>query len=462
MKARGPITMAVLSLIPLVLWADALPLDARFTDAATTLSSVAVCLALAGTCAFALNLMLGARLGVVDRYFGGLDKMFRVHQINGRVAFLLLLGHAVFIVGSRAAQSWDSALRLFSPAGGWTVIFGVLALAGMTVAIVLTLYVRLNHEVFVYVQRAFGFVFILAALHVFMTPGTKAFSPALTYYLGSLSALGLIAFAYRSLFDDVLVKRHDYRVTDVRPLDEAVTEIVMSPREDPLEFKPGQFLFVTFYSDALRKSLHPFSLESEGHSAVITLRPGEISEQFHPFSISSTPAESDLRVVFKEVGDYTHAMRSLEKDAWARIEGPYGTFSYLNIDNPRQIWIAGGIGITPFLSMARSLAPSDYQIDFYYSMKSIRNAYLLAEFLQIEHRVPNFNVIPYPEDEVGYLSADAIEERSGDLTGKDIMICGPPPMIDALKGQLHAKGVPRGRVHYEKFGFAPKDRRKKR
>ncbi|MGH2805926.1 MAG: ferredoxin reductase family protein, partial [Actinomycetota bacterium] len=369
MKARGPLTLIVLSSIPIVLWIVARPLDERFTDPATTLTSIAVCLALAGTCAFALNLVLGARLGVIDRFFGGLDKMFRVHQINGRVAFLLLLGHAVGIIVSRATLSVDSALDLFTASAGWTIWLGIVALVAMTITIGLTLYARLNHEVFVYVQRAFGFVFILAALHVFRTPGTKAYSPALTYYLAAISIAGLAAFAYRSLFDNVLVKRHDFRVTDVHPLDESVMEIVMTPEDRPLRFKPGQFLFVTFYSDAMHKHLHPFSVVLEGSSAIVTLRPGESHEQFHPFSISSTPGGRELKIVFKEVGDYTHAMRSLEPGTWARVEGPYGTFSYLNLSNERQVWIAGGIGITPFLSMARSLDDPRFQIDFYYSMK---------------------------------------------------------------------------------------------
>ena len=457
MRIRGPVTLTVLSLIPIGLWVEARPLDSRFVDATTTFTSIAVCLALTGTCAFALNLVLGARLSFIDRFFGGLDKAFRVHQINGRVAFLLLLGHAVFIAAGRASQSTDALLQLFTPAAGWTTFLGVLALGAMTIAICLTLYVRLNHEVFVYVQRVFGFVFMLAALHVFRTPGTKAFSPVLTYYLAGLTIIAVSAFAYRSLFDNVLVKRHDYRVTELRPLDETVMEIVMTPVNQSLAFKPGQFLFVTFYSEVVNKNLHPFSIESEGHSAVITLRPGEIHEQFHPFSITSTPEDADLRIVFKDVGDYTHAMRSLDEGAWARIEGPYGTFSHVNLRNRRQVWIAGGIGITPFLSMARSLDPA-YEVDFYYSMRSTSTAYLLAEFLRIAEDLPNFEVIPYPEDEVGFLTADAIEQRSGSLTSKDIMLCGPPPMIDALRTQLYAKGVPKKQVLYEKFGFTPKRR----
>lgn len=455
MRARGPITLIVLCLIPMPLWAAAAPLETRFDETTTAFTNIGVCLALVGTCAFALNLVLGGRISAIDRFFGGLDKVFRVHQVNGRVAFLLLVGHAVFIAASRGVESAEGALRLFTPAAGWTIFLGIVALAVMTITICLTLYVRLNHEIFVYVQRAFGFVFVVATLHVFWTPGTKALSPVLTYYLAGLSIAGLAAFAYRSLFDSVLVKRHDYRVTDSLPLDETVMEIVMTPVHEPLQFKPGQFLFVTFTSEAVTRNLHPFSIESVGNSAVVTLRPGEIHEQFHPFSITSKPDDRDLRIVFKDVGDYTHAMRSVDKGAWARVEGPYGGFSYLNLRNPRQVWIAGGIGITPFLSMARSLTPT-YEVDFYYSMRSIRNAYLLSEFLRIAEDLSSFNVIPYPEDEVGFLTADVIEQHSGGLTARDFMICGPPPMIDALRAQLRANGVPNKQVHFEKFGFAPK------
>ena len=123
--------------------------------------------------------------------------------------------------------------------------------------------------------------------------------------------------------------------------------------------------------------------------------------------------------------------------------------------------IAGGIGITPFLSMARSLEDPTHNIDFYYSMKSLSNAYLLSEFLEIGERLPNFRVIAYPEDEVGFLTGDVIEQGTPDLKRREIMICGPPGMIDALRSQLYAKGVPRSHVHFEKFGFAPKQRAKR-
>src|SRR5215471_10958950 len=333
-SVRGPLALAVLYIIPLVLWARSEPLDQRFTGQFAILTSIAVLCAFAGTSAFALNLVLGARLRPVETLFGGLDRMYRVHRINGQLAFLLLLAHFVLILASRATISTTTALDLLGPGAGWTVFAGFLALVAMTISIVLTLFVRLGHEVFVYVQRSFGFIFLIACYHVFTTHGAKAASPALNWYMVALATLGVAAFAYRSVFGNVLVRRHPYRVVAANRLDESVTEVVMEPLATPLAFTPGQFVFVNFRSLAMRQELRPFELSMEHQ--VFAFRAG--------------------------------ALRRLEVGADAVVEGPYGSFSHQNVPRERQIWIAGGIGVTPFLSMARGLGDHDrLDVDFYRS-----------------------------------------------------------------------------------------------
>jgi predicted ferric reductase len=148
---RGPFVLGALCVIPVLLWAGSAPLDTRFSSTFTSLTSLAVVFAFAGTSAFALNLVLGARIRIVEALFGGLDRMYSFHRANGQIAFLLLLGHVVLILAGRATISAGTALDLLSPSAGWTVFAGVLAFSGMTVSILLTLFVRLGHEVFVYV-----------------------------------------------------------------------------------------------------------------------------------------------------------------------------------------------------------------------------------------------------------------------------------------------------------------------
>ncbi|MBA3431560.1 MAG: ferredoxin reductase family protein [Actinobacteria bacterium] len=445
--------MVLLCVIPIVLWARALPLGTRFSDATSTLTSLGVVCALAGITSFALNLVLGGRFGLIGRFFGGLPRMYAAHQINGRVAYLLLVAHACFITASRATISPDTALGLFTGRAGWVVTVGVAALVCMSISIFLTLYSHANHELFVYIQRSFGAIFLIGALHAFMTPGTKAFSSVLTYYLAGVALLGVCGWIYRSLFDDVLVRRREYRVSHTQALDAAVMEITMAPKSEPLDFTPGQFVYVSFLSRAMTERLRPITIVSEGPTEVVTFRAGGIRHQFHPFSITSASGQRQLKVTVKAVGDYTAAMRLLEEGAEARVEGPYGSFSYLNVRNPHQVWIAGGIGVTPFVSMARSLGPSEHDIDLYYAVKSSDDGYFADEFRRIGERYGNLRVIMVPEDVFGFVSADYVAESSGGLTDKDIFICGPPIMIDSLRSQFAAKGVPHGRLHYELFGF---------
>src|SRR6478735_3863974 len=248
---RGPLVLVGLCATPLVLWALAAPIGPRFSSSTLALTSAGVLCAFAGTSAFAINLMLGARLRFVERLFGGLDRMYRVHRQNGQIAFALLAMHAFLIFAGRVTVSVSSGFDLVTPRAGRVVFVGFVALTIMGVALVLTLFVRLGQEVFVYVQRTFGFVFLLATYHVFATNGAKALSPTLKWYMAALATAGIASFVYRSLLHNVLVRRKRYTVTAVNRLDDFVTEIVMEPKGKPLAYRAGQFVFVSFRSTAL-------------------------------------------------------------------------------------------------------------------------------------------------------------------------------------------------------------------
>src|SRR6185436_3048157 len=124
--------------------------------------------------------------------------------------------------------------------------------------------------------------------------------------------------------------------------------------------------FVSFRSSALRERQRAVDISLQRQ--VLSIRAGEISNQFHPFSITSAPAERTLRITVKAIGDYTNALRRLlDEGAEAIVEGPFGSFSNAGLPQPRQIWAAGGIGVTPFLSMARSLGDGGPAVHFYYA-----------------------------------------------------------------------------------------------
>lgn len=438
---------------PVLLWLTGSPGPLR-GDASRWLSTLAVALGLMAVADFALNVILGARIPLVHRALGGLERLYALHRVNGRVVYGLVVLHVCLVVASRSSVSLEQVGRLFWPSPSAAVLVGLGAFLVMTAGIYLTLYARLTHETFVHVQRALGGTFAIAAVHVLLTNNAVAGSPLLKGYLLVLGAVALGSWIYRSVLGSLLVRRYDYIVTEARELDPEVVEITMAPADRPLLAKPGQFVFVTFYSNSFNAQFHPISMQAVGNSAVIELRPGETRDQLHPFSLTSTSEDRELKLVVKAVGSFTRALHLLEPGAAARVEGPYGEFSYLNVDNPRQVWLAGGIGITPFLSMARSLEPGGRQILLMHGVKTRAEAFFAEELEAIAERVPDLRVLIVAEDEAGFINAGMIEREFG-LEDTDFMIVGPPVMERALFQQLVAKGVPEARIHSERFAFGP-------
>src|SRR5438034_7659539 len=138
-RMAGPIALVVLCVAPVLIWVASRPLHDRFASGAAVLDTWAKVGAISGTSAFALNLVLGARLRFMGPAFGGLDREYRVHRVLGAAALLLVLTHVLFLAASRAAEASGDPWGLFLPRAGWPVVVGVIALGTMLLAMGLTL-----------------------------------------------------------------------------------------------------------------------------------------------------------------------------------------------------------------------------------------------------------------------------------------------------------------------------------
>ena len=154
------------------------------------------------------------------------------------------------------------------------------------------------------------------------------------------SALGF--YVYRELLARFFLSLHDYEVDAVREIDAGLVEVAMRPIGRPVDFVPGQFAMV--YLEA-KDGWHR-----------------------HPFTISSAPHEDVVRVTVKALGDYTSRLQELiEPGMPAVIGGPHGRFSHWK-GTDRQVWIAGGVGVAPFLSWLRALdGHLPHRVDFFYT-----------------------------------------------------------------------------------------------
>jgi predicted ferric reductase len=344
----------------------------------------------------------------------------------GSTVPLLLISHALLVMSSKALTSLPSALILFTPAAGWAVFLGVIALVGLILALLLPRLRNLKHETFVLVHRCIGLMFLLGCLHVILVPVTWTLPSLLISYLLAIMGAGALAFVYRSILGRFIVRRYRYQIEEVNRLGLSAVELVLTPLGAALTFRPGQFVFIAIVDDLLPR-------------------------ETHPFSITSAPSDTRLRLVVKALGDYTAQLLALRPGGVALLEGPYGGFSYIGVENQHQIWIAGGIGVTPFLSMARSLDDTPYEIDFYYCSQGAEDAFFLDELFEMSDRCPRFRVISIRRASLGHITVEDIQAASISLLKHDFLICGPPVMIHNLRQQLLARGVPPSQIHFEDF-----------
>ena len=120
-----------------------------------------------------------------------------------------------------------------------------------------------------------------------------------------------------------------------------------------------------------------------------------------------------------------------------------------------QIWVAGGVGVTPFLSWCRDIAgEATPNVDFFYTVRDAGDALFWDEIDAIAQHHPRLRPHLHVSSEAGTLTVPRIATKTGtDLAGTDVYMCGPVPMIHALEHGFREAGVPAASIHFEEFSF---------
>jgi predicted ferric reductase len=371
------------------------------------------------------GIILSTRARFLEPFFGGLDKMYMTHKNVAIAAILLILAH--FFIMTTTPDVLTS------------ITIGKLALIGLLLSVGLALapripfwgrMVRLPYHVWRQVHRFTGAFFILGIFHfIGMEVLLIHRTPVVRAYVFPIVIFGAAVYLYKELLQGRLKKHFSYRVEQVQRMRGSVVEVSLLPQESRVPFRAGQFLFIGFPRETRLKEMHPFT-------------------------ISSAPGDEQLKLTIKSSGDFTHDLHSgLQAGATARIDGGYGMFDYKQ-GTARQVWIAGGIGLTPFLSWLRDFGERlDFEIDFFYSVRTEEEALFLDEFQAAADRHAAFRFHPVFSNRDGRLDAAKIETISGPLAGKEVFLCGPVVMTEALVRQLAARGVRPAQIHFEEFNF---------
>ncbi len=414
-------TIVVLCVIPLTLWFVIDPSLARFSSTPLIFNSLGQITALLGFTLFAFNIVLAARFPWVEKVFGPLNKMYVTHHLIGVSVWILLLIHPLGLVSTYG-------LGLLLPTyGNWARNLGLSAVLLLSALLILTLFVKLPYEIWKATHKYLPVVFVIGAVHGLFVPSDVSASVALTVYVSIVSFIAVVGGVYRSSpLSRFLVKKYKYKVSTVTQTG-SVTEITLVPEKEHMVFIPGQFAFFKFQIPGFTET--------------------------HPFSIVYSNS-SPLGMCIKSEGDYTSKIHSVPVGTPVLIEGPFGRFSYYFHNRARQIWIAGGIGITPFLSLAQSLpANGVYTTDLYYVVKNKEEAFKLEYLKQLETQKKGLTVIPIFTNSEGHLTAEQVVEKSKNISRADIFVCGPPPMMKSLRAQFNRLGIRHGHIHTEEFSL---------
>ena len=370
----------------------------------------------------ATTIFLATRPAFLEDIFGGLDRMYRAHKICGVTAGLLVLVH-FFLAPKEIPPGLGEGLSTTPSAQ-----IGMLSMILLILSLAITLNRKIAYHRWRMPHKVMGFIFILVTIHFLTIPSVffDHFGPS-GLLLMAAAALGITSFAY-NLFG--LNRRAGSRfvIEAVNHLERA-TEVVLKPLAERLSFKSGQFAFVEVQDAKFKEP--------------------------HPFTISSGPDDERLRFTIKVLGDWTRKVREeLKPGGEVVVRGPYGRFDSEAVGG-KQVWLAGGIGITPFLSMLRCMKPGDSrEIVLVYAVRDTEEAVFLDEIKAKAEALANVTVVLLQSNNGEFARVDIMKTKLAEpLANYDFFLCGPKPMVNGLIKDLKKEKVPKARIHTEAFEF---------
>jgi predicted ferric reductase len=380
------------------------------------------------------QLILVARLPWLDRRIG-MDKLTSWHRITGFTLITAVVAHVVFIIGGFSASSGLNPIDQLT-----TFMDKLEGVVAALIAVILLLVVgftsakfarrKLPYEVWHLLHLATYVAILLPLTHQVILGPSFMKSPAATTYWYSLYAVGFAALiSGRILLPLWRNFRHKLVVTAVVRESENVASIYMTGRHlDKMPASAGQFFLWRFMTPKLWW-------------------------QAHPFSLSAAPDGRGLRLTVKAVGKGSAALHYLRPGVRVFAEGPYGAFTSMHRTKPMTLLIAGGVGITPVRALLEELTGHTVVL---YRARTQNDAVLARELHQIAAAKGAFvRMLIGPSAQGGpVFGPAALMSMVPDIRDRDIYVCGPPKMTDAVLEGLRALDIPTAQIHAERFSMA--------
>ena len=386
-------------------------------------------------CLLLLQIILSARLKFLDRIFG-LGQLFRLHRFSGiGIAFIAIM-HPVLV--------FIPEDRIFIPFQWryWPEFIGFFLLLLIITTVISShwrLRLRFPFHRWWPVHR-WGAVLTFAVFWIHILSVSETFAQKIPKLL-AICAIGLCGFLLLWVRTRPLrLKRRSFMISAAEPVGEDALRLkIISKKEKMPTYLPGQFNFITLFSP-------------------------HISKEEHPFSIAATPTRpSVMEFIVRTTGDWTGQLKNTQPGDRVLIHGPFGLFNHLQFSaNKEIIMIAGGIGITPLLSMLRYMADCDDQrkIKLIWSNRSRKHIILPQEFMRLATQLKAFRIVhvltrdPDFTGEKGRLDRLKLKRLLSDCsTSSAVFICGPDQMMRELKHIVFSLGFPKHMIFAERFSL---------
>jgi predicted ferric reductase len=396
---------------------------------------LSVALGFAGTSMAAIMFVLTARFRRTSAPFG-IDIIYYFHRQIALVTLAIVVAHPLILL------LVDRKLLILLTGGPWpwSLRTGLVALVLFVIIVGSSLFRRqldFPYDSWRIWHAIFAPLALLATiLHV----------RAVGYYLDTpwkgllwilIVASVILILLYVRLLKPALLLRRPYlvekRITEVP----GTWTLVLRPAgSHSFRFQAGQFAWLTIWHS-------PFALKE------------------HPFSISSSADRPErLSFTIKAAGDFTSKIKEVEPGERVYVDGPYGAFSFERYPAPAFVFIGGGIGSAPLMSMLRTLADRGDRrpVQFIYGGGRPHRLLFTEEIARLR-QVLDLDVITVldkaPADwqgETGLITAELLGRRlPADRMEREYFICGPVPMLHLVEKGLHRIGVPLTRIHSELF-----------
>lgn len=408
--------------IPLLLFAAvAGPLWWAWPEGLGPARSLGIVVGWAGCGLLLASLLLMLRETWLARALGGLERMYRWHHRAGMAAYVLLLAHPLLL----AAAAWPDqrvlAWQTLSPASqGWPVWLGWLSLLLLMLGLGLSLARRIPYRAWRALHFGLGLALPVGSLHLVLLgidePGW------------AMLGLAVLVLGWRIVRGDLGVAARPYVVHAAAAVASGIVEITLRPLADGVAARPGQFVLVAFFAG-----------------------PGfRGCGEFHPFTVSGVGEGGEIRIGVKALGDCTRTIQSVRAGTMARVHGAFGSFMADRPSAP-QLWVAGGIGITPFLAQLRA-APLDRATTLIYLYRTDADAAFLPELQALAAEEPRLSLRTAASGD-NLPELDALVPDAAALARHDCYLCGPPAMVAAVRQVLSARGIAPLQIHFENFEF---------